>query len=132
VDNDLINQKWNEMYNTSGEGQTGETQTGESAYVYKNVHLSKLENYLIHERFDDYLALQHQETTTGVLMHQVGLTAQGYVAIGGDEALEERLHLAPEIKAVTTPSGQVTTMYDASAVNPTPFSAQVDVSHSHI
>jgi hypothetical protein len=135
VDNDLINQKWNEMFNTggqTGETQTGETQTGEAAYVPKHVHLSTLENYLIHEQFDDYLALQHHEVTTGALMNQLALTAEGYVAIGGDEALEERLGLAPEIKAVTAPSGQVMTMYDASEVNPTPFSGHVDAGHSHI
>ena len=135
VDNDLINQKWNEMFNTggqTGETQTGETQTGEAAYVPKHVHLSKLENYLIHEQFDDYLSLIHQEVTKGELMHQFAETARGEVAIGGDEALEERLGLAPEIKAVTTPSGQVMTMYDASEVNPPAFSAHVDAGHSHI
>ena len=65
-------------------------------------------------------------------MHQFATTARGEVAIGGDEVLEERLGLAPQIKAVTAPSGQVMTMYDASEVNPTPFSGHVDAGHSHI
>ena len=133
-DHVISQQMWNTMYGggQTGETQTGETQTGEAAYVPKHVHLSTLENYLIHEQFDDYLALKHHEITTGALMNQVALTAQGYVAIGGDEALEERLGLAPEIKAVTAPSGQVMTMYDASEVNPTAFSGHVDTGHSHI
>ena len=89
-------------------------------YPNNEVALTEFEKYLRDEHMDDYLELLEDPTKLGEIQQSYAQDDEGNIIMGGgDEKLEEELGLPDEIEAVRDPKGNIVTMYNAFAVQPT-------------
>ena len=77
----------------------------------KTPHLTQFGQYLLHEHMGDFQNLASGAIDFQELLNRYPTTADGHLAIGGDDELEQRLGLDDTIRAVQV-GDQVQTRYD--------------------
>ena len=85
-------------------------------------------------KFQQYMHLQHGRDVNPLIRQQdypnMAFTASGKLALYGDDELEKRLNLPPNIRAAQTQNGVIHQVFDASLVMPK-FVGMHDVSEPH-